>query len=126
MSNKLSSYFILRIKCFFGRIETRPSSAPPTGKSNESPPRTSRPRVARKNKKNTKIAHKSEEKSVSSKDSSTSSDDDRAVKSESNANDDERTLIIRSTKELGDDIKKEGGKGLYGVVNIDFSIMRQL
>lgn len=123
MINNLSSYFTVRIKSFSSRTEARPASAPPIGKSNESPPRTSRLRSVRKKKKSTQIAHKSEEKNVSSRDSSTSSDDDGTVKSESNANDDERTLIIKSTKELGDDVKKGGGKGLYGVANISFGII---
>ncbi len=68
--------------------------------------------MVRKKKKATKTASKVENKSILNQDSSTSSDDDSStVKSESNANDDERTLIIKSTKELGKDIKKPD-KGL--------------
>ncbi|CAB4013416.1 Hypothetical predicted protein, partial [Paramuricea clavata] len=90
------------------RTQTRPSSAPPIVKSKE-PLRPSRPRVVRKKKKTTKTANRGENKKISNQESSTSSDDDSTVKSESNTNDDERTLIIKSTKELGSDVKKPEG-----------------
>ena len=68
--------------------------------------------MVKKKKKATKTASKVENKGISNQDSSTSSDDDSStVKSESNANDDERTLVIKSTKELDKDIKKPN-KGL--------------
>lgn len=81
--------------------------------------------MVRKKKKITKTASRGENKKISNQESSTSSDDDSTVKSESNTNDDERTLIIKSTKELGSDVKKPEGpdKGLYNtcIVNFHFS-----
>ena len=90
-------------------MQTRPSSAPPIVKQKH-PPLLSRPRVGKK-KKTRQTANKGETNRISSRDSSTSSDEDSTFKSDSNAIDDERTLII---KESGDELKKPVGseKGL--------------